>query len=171
MADSITIAHARFDDLPGIVATYNQVLATSNANFDSEPASVESRTTWFGQFGSSGPFRLLVARRAGVVLGYACSGRYRDHPAFRRTVEFSISLDEDCRGQGVGSKLYAALIAELAEEPVHVAVAGIALPNDASVALHKKFGFTEVGVFREYAIKHGQYISSMWLERILSDVG
>jgi phosphinothricin acetyltransferase len=46
-----------------------------------------------------------------------------------------------------------------------VALAGIALPNDASVALHRKFGFTDVGVFREYAVKHGQYLSSLWLQR------
>jgi len=49
---------------------------------------------------------------------------------------------------------------------VHVALAGIALPNDASVALHRNFGFTEVGTFREYAIKNGQYISSVWMQRL-----
>jgi phosphinothricin acetyltransferase len=54
----------------------------------------------------------------------------------------------------------------LALEPsVHVALAGIALPNDASVALHRKHGFTEVGTFREYAIKNGRYISSVWMQR------
>jgi phosphinothricin acetyltransferase len=61
--------------------------------------------------------------------------------------------------------LYAALVREVMAEPVHVALAGIALPNDASVALHKKFGFVEVGVFGEYAIKHGEFISSVWLQR------
>jgi phosphinothricin acetyltransferase len=50
---------------------------------------------------------------------------------------------------------------------LHLAVAGIALPNDASVALHRKFGFTDVGVFDEYAIKHGSYINSLWMQRRL----
>jgi predicted GNAT superfamily acetyltransferase len=63
--------------------------------------------------------------------------------------------------------LYRALFDSLAPEPsVHVALAGIALPNDASVALHRNFGFTEVGTFREYAIKNGQYISSVWMQRL-----
>jgi len=52
-------------------------------------------------------------------------------------------------------------------ETVHLAVAGIALPNDASVALHRKFGFSDVGIFDEYAMKHGAYISSLWMQRRL----
>ena len=101
------------------------------------------------------------------VLGYACSQRYRNLEAFRETVEVSIALDVSSRGQGVGTALYHALFDSLAVEPsVHVALAGIALPNDASVALHRKFGFTEVGTFREYAIKNGQYISSIWMQRV-----
>jgi phosphinothricin acetyltransferase len=56
----------------------------------------------------------------------------------------------------------------LKNEALHLAIAGIALPNDASVALHKKFGFEEVGVFKEYAVKNGQYISSIWMQKRLS---
>lgn len=68
--------------------------------------------------------------------------------------------------QGVGSLLYRALFECLADEPVHVFPAGIAMPNDASVALHRKFGFTEVGTFGEYAVKNGQYINSLWMQRL-----
>jgi len=62
--------------------------------------------------------------------------------------------------------LYRELFDRLAHERVHVALAGIALPNDASVALHEKFGFAEVGIFREYAVKNGQYVSSIWMQRL-----
>jgi L-amino acid N-acyltransferase YncA len=68
--------------------------------------------------------------------------------------------------EGVGSSLYRALFERLAGEPVHVILAGIAMPNDASVALHRKFGFTEIGTFREYAVKNGRYISSLWMQRL-----
>ena len=112
-----------------------------------------------------GPYRLLVAQRGNRVLGYACSARYRDHEAFRETVEVSIALDASSQGQGIGTSLYRELFDRLAHEPVHIALAGIALPNDASIALHQKFGFTEVGTFREYAVKNGQYISSIWMQR------
>ena len=76
-------------------------------------------------------------------------------------------LDPDFLGQGIGSALYTVLFEALLREDVHVALAGIALPNDASVALHRKFGFTEVGVFHEYATKDGGYINSLWMERRL----
>jgi phosphinothricin acetyltransferase len=153
------------DDLPQIVEILNYAAANSIANFDTRPISVSERRDWFRQFSHAGPYRLLVAQRGSRVLGYACSARYRDHRAFRETVEVSIALDASSQGQGIGTSLYRELFDRLAHEPVHVALAGIALPNDASVALHQKFGFTEVGTFREYAVKNGQYISSIWMQR------
>ncbi len=164
---SVEIVTATEDDLAGIVDVLNYTAANSMANFDTRPIRVADRRDWFGQFSATGPYRCLVARRGDQILGYTCSQRYRDHEAFRETVEVSISLDSSSRGQGVGTSLYHALFACLAREPsVHVALAGIALPNDASVALHRKLGFTEVGIFREYAVKNGQYISSVWMQRL-----
>jgi phosphinothricin acetyltransferase len=162
-----TITAGTEDDLLAIVGILNYAAANSIAHFDTRPVSVGERRDWFGRFSATGPYRLLVARRGDQVLGYACSQAYRDHEAFRETVEVSIALDVSSRGQGVGTALYRALFDSLALEPsVHVALAGIALPNDASVALHRKFGFTEAGTFREYAIKNGQYISSVWMQRL-----
>jgi phosphinothricin acetyltransferase len=162
----VEIGSATDDDLSRIVEILNYTAANSIATFDTRPASVAERRDWFGQFSSAGPYRLRVARRGNLVLGYACSQRYRDHEAFRETVEVSIALDVSCRGQGVGTALYRALFDCLADERVHAVLAGIALPNDASVALHRKFGFTDVGTFREYAVKNGQYISSLWMQRL-----
>jgi phosphinothricin acetyltransferase len=155
-------------DLPAIVDILNHTIVNSDATFTSEPVTVAERREWFGRFSLTGPHRLLVARRGGRVLGYAASQPYRDHEGFRETVEVSIALDVSCRGQGVGTALYRALFGCLASEPVHVALAGIVLPNDASVALHRKFGFTEVGTFREYGIKNGRYLSSVWMEHLFS---
>jgi phosphinothricin acetyltransferase len=154
------------DDLPRIVEILNYTAANSIATFNTRPASVAERRDWFEQFSPAGPYRLLAARRGNLVLGYACTQPYRDHEAFRQTVEISIALDASCRGQGVGTSLYRALFDSLAGEPVHAVLAGIALPNDASVALHRKFGFADVGTFREYAVKNGQYISSLWMQRL-----
>ncbi|MCA1655585.1 MAG: N-acetyltransferase family protein [Pseudonocardiaceae bacterium] len=163
--DPVEVEPATEDDLPAIVEIVNYTAANSHATFGTRPTTVAERRDWFAQFATSGPHRILVARRGDLVLGYACSQRYRDHEAFRETVEVSIALDAGCRGQGVGAALYRALFDCLADEPVHVVLAGIAMPNDASVALHRKFGFTEVGTFHEYAVKNGRYISSLWLER------
>jgi phosphinothricin acetyltransferase len=162
----IEIEPATQEDLPRIVEILNYTIVNSHASFATQPTTVVERRVWFEQFASTGPHRLLVAQRGGKVLGYAGSQPYRDHEAFRETVEVSIALDVSCRGQGVGTALYHALFDNLVDEPVHVILAGIALPNDASIALHRKFGFTEVGTFREYALKNGHYISSIWMQRL-----
>jgi phosphinothricin acetyltransferase len=154
------------DDLPAIVAILNYTIVNSDATLTSQPVTVAERRDWFGRFSPAGPHRLLVARRGNQVLGYAASQPYRDHEGFRETVEVSIALDVSSRGQGVGTALYRALFECLASEPVHVALAGIVMPNDASIALHRKFGFTEVGTFHEYAVKNGRYLSSVWMERL-----
>jgi phosphinothricin acetyltransferase len=162
----VRIAPAVEADLPGIVEIFNYTAVNSIANFGTRPVSVADRRDWFGQFSPSGCHRLFVAWRDGQVMGYAGSQRYRRHEAFSETIEVTIALHVSCRGQGVGTALYRELFSCLAGEKIHVALAGIALPNDASVALHRKFGFTEVGTFREYAVKDGQYISSLWMQRL-----
>lgn len=153
-------------DLAGVVEIQNFTASTSHARFATQPSSVEERRGWFAQFAETGPYQMLVARCDDQVIGYACSQRYRDQEAFRETVEVSIGLREGSKGQGTGTALYRALFGLLADEAVHVALAGIALPNDASVALHRKFGFTEIGTFHEYAVKNGRYVSSLWMERL-----
>ena len=158
-------AHQR--DLARLVAIYNHYVEHSFATFDTAPTSVENRAAWFETFSATGPHRLLVATDGGRVLGCASSGSYRAHLAFGQTVEVSVYIDPEVRATGVGSALCGALFEALRAQDLRLAVAGIALPNDASVALHRKFGFTEVGVFEEYATKHGAYISSLWMQRRL----
>lgn len=169
-SNSVVIAPGTKDDLPGIVEILNYTAANSIATFATRPTTVAERQDWFARFSSTGPYRLFVARCGSLVVGYACTQPYREHEAFRETVEVSVALAVTCRGQGVGSLLYRALFDCLADAPVHVVLAGIGLPNDASVALHRKFGFTEVGTVREYAMKNGRYISSLWMQRLLPTV-
>jgi phosphinothricin acetyltransferase len=166
--EPVLIGPGTEDDVPGIVDILNYTIMNSNATLATQPVSVAERREWLECFSATGPYRLLVARRGSQVLGYAASQPYRDHDGFRETVEVSIALHVASRAQGVGTDLYRALFRCLDDEPVHVALAGIVLPNDASIALHRKLGFTEVGTFHEYAVKNGEYLSSMWMERRLS---
>lgn len=151
-------------DLPELVRIYNHYITNSYATFDTEVVTVESRTRWLESFAEVGPHRLLVAAEGDRVLGCASSAPYREHPAFVRTVEVSIYLHPEVRSRGIGSALYRPLLDNLRAEEIHVALAGIALPNDASIGLHRKFGFTQVGIFEEYALKNGTYISSVWMQ-------
>lgn len=160
------IRTALHSDVRSITDIFNYYIAYTNARFEEAPFTLENRQSWFEQFAENTKYQLLVAEQQGQLLGFACSQPYRSSQAFSDTVEVTIYLAPDMKGQGTGSKLYQALMTELQKHHVHRALSGIALPNKASIALHKKFGFREVGVFDSYAKKNGRYISSVWLEKV-----
>ncbi|HEX6489625.1 MAG TPA: GNAT family N-acetyltransferase [Candidatus Dormibacteraeota bacterium] len=161
------IRPGRLDDLAALTEIYNHYVLTSPATFDLEPFEVDQRLDWFGHYAQSGPHRLLVAAGDAGPLGYATSGRWRPKPAYETTVETTVYLRPEATGQGVGQELYAALFAELAGEDVRRAVAGIVPPNDASIRLHRQFGFREVGRFTEVGRKFGRYWDVLWFEKTL----
>ena len=145
----------------------NYYVANSFATFDEQPLSQAFIESWVSSFNPSSPHQLFIAEASGRLLGFASSQTYRAHPAFAQTVETSVYVDPNAGRRGVGSALYARLFEALQGHKLHRAVVGIALPNEASVRLHEKFGYTKVGVFSEYASKNGKYISSQWMERPL----
>ena len=109
----------------------------------------------------------LVALSNDRVVGYAYGHRHRERAAYRYAVEVSVYVDEGERGNGVGRKLYDALLAQLRERKFHQAFAGIALPNEASEALHARCGFIKIGVFREIGRKFDRWIDVSWWQRAL----
>jgi phosphinothricin acetyltransferase len=163
----MNIRPGRISDLHGITEIRNHYILNSNALFETELERVEDRTSWFQRYSENGPHRILVAELDKRIVGYASSSKYRDGSYFSKTVELSVFVHSNTTSKGAGSKLYSALFEILQHERVHCAVAGIALPNEASIALHKKFGFQEVGIFKEYAMKNGQFYSSLWLQKMI----
>jgi phosphinothricin acetyltransferase len=164
--EAMIIRPAQKNDLAALVDILNHYIEHSNVTFETTPVTVEERSDWIDGFGT-GPYQMLVAERNGTVIGCAYSSRYRPRSAFNSTVETSIYLSPTHRGCGAGTALYSKLFDILALQPVHLAVAGIAIPNDASIALHRKFGFAEVGTFKEYASKNGEWMSSTWFQRFI----
>lgn len=163
-----TVRPATAADLAGIVEIYNHYVVHTPVTFDLEPVTVESRRQWFGQFGEKGPHRLLVAEAGGRVVGYAGTHQFRAKAAYDTTVETTIYIAPDSVGSGLGRALYAALIDALASAEVHMLVAGITLPNEASVARHERFGFRLAGVLHQVGRKFGRYWDVGWYERELS---
>ena len=164
----VTIRAGRADDLTALTRIYNHFVENTHVTFDLEPFTVDARQEWFGHYAPTGRHRLLVAEAAGgEAVGYATSGRFRDKPAYARSVETTVYCAPETVGFGVGSALYAALFEALADEDVHRAYAGVALPNDASLALHRRFGFTEIGTFREVGRKFDKWWDVTWLERVV----
>mgnify|MGYP001156668550 FL=1 len=155
-------------DIAGITDIFNFYIEHTNARFEEEKLSLENRQQWFSQFSSQSKYQLYVATEGDALLGFACSQQYRAMSAFEDTAEVTIYLAAEAQGKGLGSKLYSQLFASISDYGVHRVLSGVALPNEASIALHKRFGFREVGVFNEYAKKNDQYISSMWLEKALN---
>lgn len=99
----------------------------------------------------------LVAETDGEVVGYAYGGPFGTRAAFNWTCEVSVYLAPGSRGKGLGRQLYTELLGQLRERGLHVAISGIALPNDASVALHESLGFRLVGVYEEVGYKFGEW--------------
>jgi phosphinothricin acetyltransferase len=109
----------------------------------------------------------LAAEIDGAVAGYAYGSPPRDRAAYSRSCDAAVYVDPGYARQGVGRALYTALLPLLAAKECHAAFAGIALPNEASVALHEAMGFTPVGVYREVGWKLGGWRDVGWWQRLL----
>jgi len=163
--NEIEIRPAERRDLARLTEIYNYYVVNTPVTFDVEPYTVERREAWFAQFGATGRYRLLVAESGGRVVGYAGTTRFRPKAAYETTVETTIYSAPDSVGEGVGRQLYAALFKALRGEDIHRFVAGYALPNPATAAIHERFGFKVVGVFSENGRKFGKYWDVCWVER------
>ncbi len=153
-------------DINALTELYNRYIAETTITFDLHPYTAPQRqATWMSHYATTGRYRLLVAEREGQVVGYATSSKFRTKAAYDTSVETSVYLDTQVQGKGIGTQLYSALFEALAEEDVHRAYAGITLPNAPSIAIHQKFGFEQVGLFREVGRKFGRYWDVAWFER------
>jgi phosphinothricin acetyltransferase len=156
-------------DIEELTALYNYYILKTTITFDLQPYTVQQRQAmWMSHYAHSGRYRLLVAERDGQLVGYATSSRLRVKAAYDTSVETSLYLVAEAQGCGIGSQLYGSLFDALRQEDVHRAYAGITLPNEASMAIHRKFGFEQVGLFREVGRKFDRYWDVVWLEKALS---
>lgn len=154
-------------DIVALTELYNQYILETSITFDLHPYTVQQRQDgWMSHYATSGRYRLLVAEGSDrQLLGYATSSQLRVKAAYDTSVETSVYLKAEAQGQGIGSQLYAALFEAIAHADVHRAYACITLPNEASMALHQKFGFERVGLFREVGRKFERYCDVAWLEK------
>jgi phosphinothricin acetyltransferase len=154
-------------DLGQLNDIYNRYVVETHFTFDIEPMTIEARREWFGHYDRTGRYRVLVGVSDATVIGYASSSRWRPKPAYETSVETSIYLAPDAVGRGIGTKLYEELFKQLHREDLHRAYAGIALPNQASIALHERVGFKRVAHFTEQGRKFDRYWDVGWYEKPL----
>jgi len=151
---AIGIRAAGARDAARICAIYNHHVTATIVTFDETP--LEAREMSRRIRAATLPW--LVIEEAGVLAGYARASPWKTRPAYRHTVEGSVYVDSRFQRRGHGRRVYEALLAELRSREVHVVLAGIALPNPASIALHESLGFAPAGLMREVGWKFGRWI-------------
>jgi phosphinothricin acetyltransferase len=164
VSEVVLVRPADAGDLEAVGEIYNHYVRTSHATFDIEPKDLAWGRRWLEAHASE-RHRALVAVREDRVVGFTTSGRYGKRAAYESSVETSVYVAPDSTGLGIGAELYAELLAALSGRGVHRALAGIALPNDASVRLHERFGFRRVALFTEQGWKFDRYWDVAWYER------
>jgi phosphinothricin acetyltransferase len=164
----IDIRDATAADLPGILAIYNEVVATSTAIYSSEPVTLANRLEWW-RTRVAQDYPVLLAADASGVTGFASFGDFRAWPGYRFTVEHSVHVRANCRGQGVGTQLVQALLPRAAACNKHIMIAGVDAANSASIRFHERLGFTQVGHLREVGYKFDRWLDLVFLQRRLGD--
>jgi phosphinothricin acetyltransferase len=158
-----TVRPATERDVSGIAAIYDEQVRTGISTFDLEPPPP---AYWGRRLADEEPGdHFLVADDDGAVVGFSYAGGYRPRPGYRLTRETSVYVAEEARGQGLGRRLYDDLLPRLEADGIHVALALIALPNNASVALHEACGFAHLGTMLEVGRKFDRWLDTAWYQR------
>jgi L-amino acid N-acyltransferase YncA len=166
---TLTIRPSRDEDIAAITAIYAHHVLNGTGTFETEPpsaADMAARRAYV--LGKNLPY--LVAEENGEVLGFAYCNWFKPRPAYRFSAEDSIYIAESARGQGLGSQLLAELsqIAEGAGVRKLIAVIGDSA-NTGSVGVHRKQGFTHVGVLKDCGWKFGQWLDVVLMEKVLGE--
>jgi phosphinothricin acetyltransferase len=156
---------ARPDDLPAIDAIYDHYVATSACTYQLEPDGLDARIAWFERHGPRHP--IIVAVDGGSIAGWASLSPFNPRAGYARTVEDSVYVRHDRRGAGLGRALLAELLDRATALDHHAIIAGIDATQAASLALHARLGFREVGRLREVGFKLGAFRDVVYLERLL----
>jgi phosphinothricin acetyltransferase len=164
--EQIVIRPATVADAAAVAAIYNHYVRKTVVTFEEEevaPPEIARRIEAVGA--QSLPW--LVAERGATVVGYAYATRWHSRSAYRFSVEITVYVDAGHHRLGVGSRLYDHLLPLLRARGIHTVLAGIALPNDASVNLHERFGLAKVAHLAEVGFKFGEWVDVGYWQRSL----
>ena len=162
----ITIRHAEEKDLPQMLEIYNDVILNTTAVYDYEPHTLEMRKQWFETKQQQG-FPVFVAEEENKIVGFSSFGPFRAWAAYKYSVENSVYVKASERGKGIGKLLMPPLIDAAKKLKMHTIIASIDATNEASLKLHKSFGFEEVAHFKEVGYKFGRWLDLKFLQLIV----
>jgi len=162
------IRPATVEDSKSIVGLYNHYVLNTIITFEEGAVSTQEMAERIREV-TEASLPWLVAEQDGMVVGYAYATKWKGRSAYRFSVECTVYLDPHVTRQGIGTQLYEVLFSQLREKGLHVVIGGIALPNPASIALHERFGMTQVAHFREVGFKFGKWIDVGYWQTTTSD--
>ena len=157
---------ATLEDAAAVAAIYAPVVAHTHISFEMDPPDAQEMRSRIEKTLAILPW-LVAEDAAGAVCGYAYASRHRERAAYQWSVDTTVYVRDDMRGQGVGRALYGRLLPLLAELGYFQAFAGIALPNAGSVGLHEAVGFEALGVYRNVGFKNGEWRDVGWWQKAL----
>jgi L-amino acid N-acyltransferase YncA len=163
----IRIRAATQADAAALREIYRPYVERTAISFEAEVPSVEEFAGRIAKYAKGWDW--VVAEEDGTCLGYAYGSAHRERAAYRWSVETSVYVHENHQRRGIATAAYAELLERLTVKGYCNAFAGIALPNDASVALHQRLGFEMIGVFRRVGRKFDRWHDVAWLQRRLRD--
>jgi len=153
-------------DAEAIREIYNTEVTGSTVTFDLVPRTIEEQRAWLADHAGAHPAIVAVAGD-GAVLGFASLSAYKERPAYATTVENSVFVHRDHRGEGVGKALLTELVRLARDHGFHTVIARIVGDNEASIRVHQAVGFQLVGVEREVGRKFGRWLDVVELQLLL----
>ena len=163
------IRSATADDSPAIAAIYAPIVLETAISFEWVPPTADDFRERLSKAFSKYPW-LVAVDDEDVVAGYVYAGIHREPPSYQWSVNTSVFVRRDVRGQGIGKSLYLELFRQLVSLGYYRAYAGIALPNKSSIALHESVGFKPLGTYEKVGFKFGEWRDVGWWQKELQPV-
>ncbi len=161
----MNIRRVKLNDAEQITEIYNFYVQNTHHTFETEPVILGEMRNRIVEIVENYPY--LVAEENNEILAFAYAAQYKTRCAYKSSAEVSIYVKNGTRGKGVGEKLYEKLFEEIKKIDIHAIIAGIALPNEASINLHERFGFEKVAHFREVGFKFYKWIDVGYWELLM----
>lgn len=159
------LRNATTDDAAQICEIYNHYVLQTPITFEEQPVTPDDMVHRIRETMESLPW--LVWEEDGRLLGFCYASKWKGRCAYRYSAESTVYLHPASVAHGIGSQLYHALLTDLRGRQIHTVIGGIALPNEASVALHERFGFEKIAHFKEVGRKFDEWIDVGYWQLIL----
>ena len=159
------IRNVSIEDAAQICDIYNHYVLNTIITFEEESVPVSDMENRIVLTTKKLPW--IVFEKNKRILGYAYASEWKSRCAYKHSLETTVYLRDGASGNGIGSALYSELLDRLKAQHFHAAIGGISLPNDASIALHEKFGFEKIGQFKEVGFKFDKWIDVGYWQLII----